>query len=54
VASLSPNPTAAVVAVSSDGAFVAAGASSSLGQEGVAGYAVAMGVVVPSDVPLTP
>ena len=54
VAFLEQDPTAAVVAVSADGAFVAAGASSSLGQEGVAGYAVAMGVVVPSDVPMGP
>ena len=51
---LAQEPTAAVVAVSSGGAFVATGASSSTGQFGIAGYAVAAGVAVPSDVSLAP
>lgn len=42
------DPTAAVLAVAAEGTFVAAGASSSLGREGVASYAVAAGVAVPS------
>ena len=42
------DPTAAVLAVAAEGTFVAAGASSSLGREGVASYAVAAGVPVPS------
>jgi hypothetical protein len=41
------DPFGAVVATSVDGAFVAAGASSSLGQEGVAAYAAGAGVPVP-------
>jgi hypothetical protein len=45
---LGGDPTAAVLAVASEGTFVATGASSSLGREGVADYAVASGVTVPA------
>lgn len=48
------DPAAAVLAVTAEGTFVAAGASSSLGREGVAAYAVAGGVPVPSYVQLAP
>jgi hypothetical protein len=44
---LEGDPTAAVLAVASQGTFVATGASSSLGREGAADYAVASGVTVP-------
>ena len=47
---LEQDPTAAVLAVAADGSFVAAGASSSLGREGVASYAVAAGIPVPPGV----
>jgi hypothetical protein len=45
---LGGDPTAAVLAVASEGTFVATGASSSLGREGVADYAVASGLPVPA------
>jgi hypothetical protein len=51
---LERDPTAAVLAVSAEGTFVAAGASSSLGLEGVATYAVSAGAQVPPGVPLQP
>lgn len=44
---LEQDPSAAVLAVVTDGSFVAVGASSSLGLEGVAFYAVAAGIPVP-------
>jgi hypothetical protein len=47
---LEQDTTAAVLAVSADGAFVAAGASSSLGLEGFGSYAVAGGIPVPPGV----
>ncbi len=47
---LEQDPTAAVLAVAAAGSFVAAGASSSLGLEGVASYAVAAGIPVPPGV----
>jgi hypothetical protein len=47
---LEQDPEATVLAVATDGSFVAAGASSSLGREGVASYAVAAGIPVPSGV----
>jgi hypothetical protein len=47
---LDQDPTAAVLAVAADGSFVAAGASSSLGREGTASYAVAAGIPVPPGV----
>jgi hypothetical protein len=40
-------PESAVLATSSAGTFVPAGASSSLGQLGIAGYAVAVGIPIP-------
>ncbi|HXF72439.1 MAG TPA: hypothetical protein VNO79_07520, partial [Actinomycetota bacterium] len=40
-------PAAAVLAVAREGTFVAASASNSLGREGFAGYAAALGVPVP-------
>jgi hypothetical protein len=47
---LEQDPTAAVLAVAADGSFVATGASSSLGLEGFASYAVAAGIPVPPGV----
>jgi hypothetical protein len=47
---LESDPTAAVLASSTGGTFVAAGASSSLGKLGIAGYAVAAGVPVPTGI----
>jgi hypothetical protein len=47
---LEQDPTAAVLAVAADGSFVAAGASSSMGLEGFASYAVAAGIPVPPGV----
>ncbi len=47
---LEQDPTAAVLAVAADGSFVAAGASSSLGRDGLASYAVAGGIPVPPGV----
>jgi hypothetical protein len=41
-------PAAAILAMSTDGTFVPASASYSLGQEGYAGYAVALGVPIPA------
>ena len=51
---LEQDPTAAVVAVSAGAPFVTTGASSSLGQEGVADYAVSAGVMVPAELHLRP
>lgn len=48
------DPTAAVLAVASEGTFVATGASSSLGREGVAAYAVAAGLPIPPYVEVGP
>jgi hypothetical protein len=45
---LEQDPNAAVLAVSTDGTFVAAGASPSRGREGVAAFAVAAGVPIPA------
>jgi hypothetical protein len=47
---LDQDPTAAVLAVAASGSFVAAGASSSMGLEGFASYAVAGGIPVPPGV----
>jgi hypothetical protein len=44
---LSVDPTAAVVVTSSGGPILASGASSSCGQNGIAGFAVASGIPVP-------
>lgn len=47
---LERDPTAAVLAVAVDGSFVATGASSSMGANGIASYAVAAGIAVPTGV----
>ena len=47
---LEQDPTAAVLAVAADGSFVATGASSSMGANGIASYAVAAGIAVPTGV----
>lgn len=44
---LEQDPAGTVLAVATDGSFVAVSASSSLGREGVASYAVAAGIPVP-------
>ncbi|MDX6595861.1 MAG: hypothetical protein QOI72_1243 [Solirubrobacterales bacterium] len=51
---LQQDPTAAVVAVSAGAPFVTTGASSSLGQDGVAAYAVSAGELVPAELHLRP
>jgi hypothetical protein len=44
---LTVDPTAAVLVTTSGGSILASGASSSCGQKGIAGFAVASGIRVP-------